>query len=350
MPRIVATATAVPEHRCDQATAREEMARVCRGNRELERLLPVFDRAGVDTRYLVHPPRWYADGRSFEERNREYVLHGLELAERAARDCLAAAGVSARAVTHVFFVTTTGLATPSLDARLAARLALGPGVRRSPLFGLGCAGGAGALVRAADVLGGSANGELALVVSLELCSLVFSPQARKPTDLVGAALFGDGAAAALLARDGAAEAGPAVRSARSHLFAAAPDLMGWDFTSDGMRLVLSREIPQFVAACVTPVVNQFLADGGFRLPEIAHYILHPGGPKVMATYRSAFGLSEEALDIARRTMRRYGNLSSAAVLFMLHGLLESGRARPGDQALMLALGPGFAAEMLVLEW
>ena len=347
MARIVSTATAVPEHQCDQQTARAEMARVCEGHPHLGRLLPVFDRTGVETRHFVHPPRWYAEERTFEERNGEYVTHGLELAGRVARDCLGAAQVDPADIDQIYFVTTTGLATPSIDALLAGRLGLRPDIRRFPIFGLGCAAGAGGLARAADAV---APAERALVVSLELCSLVFSPRADTPTDLVGAALFGDGAAAALVCGDDVATTGPAVRLSRSHLFADAKELMGWRFTDKGMRLVLSRNIPRFLAARVKPVVDEFLADAGLTREGLAHHVLHPGGPAVMATYRSAFGFSEEAVGAARDSMRRFGNLSSAAVLFMLHDVMTSGRPQPDDTGLVMALGPGFAVEMLALSW
>jgi alkylresorcinol/alkylpyrone synthase len=351
VPRIVATARAGPEHACSQAKAREEMARLGRGNRIVERLLSVFDHAGVKTRHFVHPPEWYTETRSFEERNGEYLSHGLDLATRAASDCLANAGVPPDEVDHIFFVTTTGLATPSLDARLTVRLGLRADVRRWPLFGLGCAGGAGALIRASDALS-AAPRQRALIVSLELCSLVFSPGARTPTDVVGAALFGDGAAAVLMSGDELADgdAGPRILATRSHLFKAAPNLMGWNFTSDGMRLVLSGTVPAFVAESVTPVVERFLSDHGVTRSELTHYVLHPGGPKVMAAYRSALGVTDDELWIARETMEQYGNLSSAAVLFMLHRLQTSGRAQPDEGGLLVALGPGFATEMLVLSW
>jgi alkylresorcinol/alkylpyrone synthase len=347
MSSILATATAVPPHRLDQATAKREMLQLCAGHPHLERLIPLFDRSGVESRYVVRPTEWYVEGRSFDERNREYVDRGLELAEQAVRDCLATARCEPAAIDHLFFVTTTGLATPSLDARLAARLALRADVRRWPLFGLGCAGGAGALVRANDVLRGG-DGGLALVVSVELCSLVFSRRALTATDLVGVALFGDGAAAALVSAR--ASAGVEITAARTRLFDGTQHLMGWDFTSDGMRLVLARDIPEFVCTQVAPVVREFLDTAGVPLPRVTHHVLHPGGPKVMATYRSALGLSEASLSVARGSMRRYGNLSSAAVLFMLHDVLTSGRPVAGDAGLMLALGPGFAAEMLALSW
>ncbi len=349
MPRIVSSATALPPHQCNQSDTRDAMASVCRGDDAMLRLLPVFDRTGVETRYFVEPLEWYAEGPSFETRNRVFAESGLQLAKRAAVRCLETANLDPGDVDAVFCVTTTGLMTPSLDARLASALGLRADVRRLPLFGLGCAGGAGALIRAADALRAYPD-QRALVVSLELCSLVFSPIARTATDLIGTALFGDGAAAVLLGGDETSDDGVTVRQSRSHLFHEAPDLMGWDFTCDGMRLVLSREVPAFVATGVKPAVVGFLDGQGVALTDIDHFLLHPGGARVMAMYRSAFGLPDTALSNSRETMRRYGNQSSASVLFMLHDLIASGRPAGGDLGLIVALGPGFAAEMLTVNW
>jgi alkylresorcinol/alkylpyrone synthase len=350
MPHILALASVIPPHRLEQSFARREMARLCEGQPHLERLLPVFDRAGVDTRHLVRPPEWYLEPRTFEERNEEYATQALALAAQAARQCLEQSGTAPDQLDHIYFVTTTGLATPSLDALLAGCLGLRVDVRRSPLFGLGCAGGAGALVRACDVLTARPR-ERALVVSVELGSLIFSTRAQTPTDLVGVALFGDGCAAAVLGGDETVSSNSIrVVATRSRLFPDARHLMGWRFTSDGMRLVLSRDIPSLVRERVAPVVTDFLRDADMSVQDITHYILHPGGPKVMATYRSAFGLSDDALSIARECMRQYGNLSSAAVLVMLSHLVASGRPVRGDTGLLMALGPGFAAEMLALSW
>lgn len=342
MARIVASATAVPPHRISQDEAREAAARVYRGRHELERLLPVFGRTGVETRYLIRPLDWYAEERSFEERNAQYVEKGADLAEEAVRECLQKAKLPADRVDHVFFATTTGLATPSVDAMLAHRLAFRPDVKRTPIFGLGCAGGVAALARAADHCRAFPK-QRALVVSLEVCSAVFSTRAGAPTDLVGAALFGDGAAALLLGGD---EGSPRVLGARNHLFAGSQELMGWDFTNDGMRLVLSQEVPNLVKERLPEVVGGFLRD--FGTPR--HFVLHPGGPKILEAYRGAFGLDDAALEPIRRSLARHGNLSSAAVLFLLHELLASGRGRSGDRGLVVALGPGFAAEMVVLGW
>lgn len=348
MPKMLGLATAMPPHRLDQARARQEMARLCAGQPHLERLLPVFDRTGVEFRHLVHEPEWYLEPRSFEQRNDEYAAQALALAERAVRECLERTGTDPDRIDHIYVVTTTGLTTPSLDALLAGSLGLRVDVRRNPLFGLGCAGGAGALVRACDVLAARPN-ELALVVSVELGSLVFSQQAWTPTDLVGIALFGDGAAAALVGGD---EAGDGIRVTRtlSRLFPDQRHLMGWRFTNDGMRLVLSRDVPALVRERLPEVAGRFLCGAGLSMADVTHHVLHPGGAKVMATYREAFGLPDVALGIARECMRRYGNLSSAAVLVMLSDLVASGKPRAGDTGFVLALGPGFAAEMLALAW
>ena len=325
------------------------MAGVCRGNRTMERLLPVFDRTGVDQRAFARPLAWYAGGQTFEARNDAYAECAIDLLEDATRTCLERAQIQPTDIDHLFCVTTTGLTTPSLDARLCARLGFRSDVRRFPLFGLGCAGGAGGLVRATDILRAYPT-QRALVLSVELCSLVFSPTAESPTDLIGVALFGDGGAAVLLTGDEVQADGPRVAETRTHLFHEAPALMGWRFTDDGMRLILSRGVPDFVATTVRPVVERFLAQQGLTVSELQHHILHPGGAKVMATYRSAFGLEEHALRHARRAMRLYGNQSSASVLFMLHDLIASGHPVPGDHGVLMALGPGFAAEMLTLAW
>lgn len=349
MPKILALSTAIPPHRLEQSFARREMERLCEGQPHLERLMPIFDRTGVDTRHLVHEPEWYLESRSFEERNEEYAAKALELTQKAVRECLDRTGLTPQDIDHIYVVTTTGLTTPSLDALLAGCLGMRSDVRRSPLFGLGCAGGAGALIRACDVLT-SRPTDRALIVSVELGSLIFSKQAKTPTDLVGVALFGDGAAAAVLGGDDTPGDGISILRTRTHLFRDSRHLMGWRFTDDGMRLVLSRDIPSLVGSHVAPVVQDFLANAGLSMSKITHHILHPGGAKVMSTYRSALGLSDEKLSIARDCMRQFGNLSSAAVLVMLSNLVASGLPRAGDNGLMLALGPGFAAEMLAVRW
>jgi alkylresorcinol/alkylpyrone synthase len=342
---IGSVATALPPHRISQAQAAQTARRVHEGREDLLRLLRVFPRSGVLERRCAFPPEYYAAERSFDERNRDFIEQGLVLAERAGRACLEKARVKATEIDHLYLVTTTGLATPSLDAMLVGRLGLRSDVRRWPLFGLGCAGGAGALTRACDVLEGAPRGK-ALVISVELCGQVFSTRATTATDIVGAALFGDGAAAALIGVGG----GPRIVARRTVLYPGTEHLMGWAFTSDGMRLILSREVTDFVGEKLKPVIAGFLADQKLSQKDIAHWVLHPGGRRIIETYQEAFGLSENDLCWTRGSLARTGNLSSASILFILSDLIDSGTPKAKDRGLMCALGPGFASELLLLEW
>src|SRR5579862_2940288 len=249
MPRITGIATALPLNVVTQDDVRRAIERVHEGRPEVTRLLKIFASCGVEKRHFAFPLEYYCAGRGFERRNADYLEEGVKLAERAARACLRNARIEPDQVDHLIFITTTGLATPSLDALLVRRLGLRPDVRRSPLFGLGCAGGAGGLIRSCDALDGAPAGK-SLVIAVELCGQVFSPRATAPTDVVGTALFGDGAAAALLS----AGPGPRVAARRTVLYEGTEHLMGWAFTGDGMRLVLSKEVTDFIGERLKPVV------------------------------------------------------------------------------------------------
>jgi len=345
MVSIASVATALPPNVVTQEQAIEVARRTYAGRDDLLRLLRVFASSGVERRHTAFPPEYYGQGKGFEQRNQDFVDQAIVLSERAARTALERAGLAPEQVDHLFVVTTTGLATPSLDALLAPRLGLRNDARRWPLFGLGCAGGAGAILRAADVLR-SAPSQKALVVSVELCGQVFSSRADSPTDVVGAALFGDGAAAAVVADGG----GPRILASRTTLYEGTRHLMGWAFTSDGMRLRLSREVADFVKEHLKPVVTGFLKDSASPMDRISHWILHPGGRRILETYQEVFGLSDKDLRWTRTSLARVGNLSSASVLFILADVMESGVPRPGNRGVMCALGPGFGSELLLLEW
>jgi len=348
MPKIEAVATALPKNVVTQAQARAECEKLYADDPRVLRLLRVFD-SGVVTRHFAFPPEYYLSKRSFEERNADYVEQATALAESAARDCLDRAGVSADAVDHLFFVTTTGLATPSIDALLAPRLGLRKEARRWPLFGLGCAAGAGGLIRACEVLRGHPK-QRALVVSVELCGQVFAMGAKNPTDIVGAALFGDGAAAVLLAGDDVPAAGPRIEATHTELFEDSKHIMGWDFTSDGMRLVLSKDVGDLVKRRLRPVVESFLRSAALALRNLDYWILHPGGRRIIDAYREAFECDDSLLRWTRNSLARVGNLSSASVLFTLKDVLDEARPSAGEKGIIVALGPGFSTEMLVLGW
>ncbi len=352
-PRIASLATALPPHRMSQAEAREGARRLFAGLPELDRLLGVFDRSGVESRALVHPRDWYLEPRPFGERNREYLRAALELGGRAVAEALDQAGIAPDRVDAFVFTTTTGLATPSVDARLAAALGFRPGVRRIPLFGLGCAGGAAAVALAADRLR-ERPGETVVVLSVELCSLTLLMEEASKVNLVGTALFGDGAAAAVLTAGSGDPAGgrrgPRVLASESHLFPGTGGLMGWDFSERGFGLVLSTRVPAFIHEAFPEVARRFLAGQGVAPEQMTRFALHPGGRQVLAAYRRGLGLTDGDLRASTESLRRNGNLSSAAVLFALAELDRGPEPEPGEYGLMAAMGPGFASELLLLGW
>lgn len=351
-PRILSVATAVPPHRLHQEEVKAETGRLFAGLPDIERLLPLLDRAGVEWRHMAFPKTYYLEPRSFGERNADYVRVALELGEEAVRRALDRAGLEIEDVDTFLFTTTTGLATPSLDALLAERLGMRPGVRRIPLFGLGCAGGAAGLAVAADQLRARPGG-VAVVLSVELCSLTWNLDARTKVNLVGIALFADGAGCAVLAgadRPAGAVPGAEVTAAESVRFPGSGHLMGWEFSEAGFGLVLSPGVPGFIAEELPPRVAAFLESHGWDRDDVRHFALHPGGRQVIAAYRRGLGLSEDDVAPTREALRLHGNLSSASVFFSLDELWRTRNPRPGDRGFVAAMGPGFAAEMLLLEW
>lgn len=349
MARVLAVGTAVPEHRYEQKALRAQCAAAFAGT-EAGGREAVFDRAGVETRDLVEAPDYYFSGATFAKRNADYFPHAERLARRALLSALEQAGVAIEELTHLFSVTTTGLLTPSLDAHLAQSLPFRRTLKRTPLFGVGCAGGAVALSRAYEYLRGHPE-ETVAVLSVELCSLTFLPRDGTMTQLVAAALFGDGAACAVLC----GERSPAAARARlafvDNESALIPDslhVMGWDFGSDGMRLVLSTDAPAIVERNLEDALSPLLARHGVNVDELAPLILHPGSARILDACERAMGLADGAADLSRAFLKRHGNLSSASVLFILKDALAR-PARPGSWGLLAALGPGFALEALLLR-
>jgi alkylresorcinol/alkylpyrone synthase len=339
MARIASTAVALPEHRITQREAREACARHFAHQPRLAALMELFDRAGVGDRYLSFPVPYYFENHPFSRRNADYIEHAVRLGGRAIREALDRARCRPQDIDQFFFTTTTGLATPSVDALLAAELGFRPDCQRTPLFGIGCAGGAAMLGRAAQALQGRA-----VLLSVELCGQTFRPRDASPVNLVGAALFGDGAAAAVIDRDGQ---GPEIAAWGSELFEGTRDAMGWEFVDDGFQLVLSKSIPSIVIERVAPAARRMLAKWGLEVEDVRHWALHPGGAKVLDAWERAFGVD---VGRSRESLKRFGNLSSAAVLFILDEILRSGTARPGDRGVVAAVGPGFALEAALLKW
>jgi len=351
-PRILSVGRALPPNYADQETLTAALtAHWSRQHFNGDRLAQIHKAALVAGRHLALPLAEYAALDGFGKKNDAFIRVGLEVGEAAVRDALARAGLTPGDVDHLYFVTVTGLATPSIDARLANRLPLKPSVKRTPIFGLGCLGGAAGLARASDALR-AFPGEVAVLLSVELCSLTLQPEDLSIPNVVATGLFGDGAAAVVLgggARPSPTSA-PRIVATRSVFYPGTEWVMGWDVVDSGFKVVLSAKVPEVIEAHIAGDVDRFLADHGLDRGRIRHWVAHTGGPKVIEAFRAALGLPEGALERSYRSLREVGNLSSASVLFVLGDHLEAGEARPGDFGLVAAMGPGFASELLLLAW
>jgi alkylresorcinol/alkylpyrone synthase len=353
-PRIIAVATATPPIATSQRDARAFAARLFAGLLAQDaRLLDIFDHAQISTRYSCVPIDWIEQPHSFAEKNARYVEEAVRLACEVCVAVLRRAGLAPADIDHVIFVSSTGIATPSIDAMVANRLGFRGDVRRTPVWGLGCAGGAAGLSRARDFALADPQARV-LLVALELCSLTFLNNDFSKRNLVALSLFGDGAAAAIVAGGGVRRNGGAtrplqMRASRSTLWKDTLDVMGWEMEDAGLRVVFSRSIPSIVLEHVRPSLEAFLADNALSLADVRHVVAHPGGIKVLQAYAEALSLDAGALVHARDVLRRFGNMSSPSCLFVLERFLESGDIAPGDDAVIMALGPGFSAEYLLVR-
>jgi alkylresorcinol/alkylpyrone synthase len=370
---VASVATALPEFEISQAEAKRFAERWLTG--EDPRLLEVFDHAGVATRRVCMPLAWYEAAHTFEEVCALYAEHALALAQDAARGVLAGAGLAPRDVDHVVFVSSTGIVSPTIDARLVHTLGLRDDVRRTPVWGLGCSGGVAGLALARDLALARPEARV-LLVALELCSFAYHRQERDRRNLVAASLFGDGAAAAIVCGSAAGPGAGAAVTARVASAASGPvtqslvptsrprlalvdsssitwkdtlDIMGWNVDGLGLHVVISRDIPAIARTKLRPVIEDLLARHGLALEDVQHLAAHPGGPKVLDAIGQALGVGPGALRHARGVLSAHGNMSSPTCLFVLERALTAGDFRAGDWGLVFALGPGFSAEQVLLH-
>ncbi len=343
-PRIRSVATAVPAHRITQEEVREFGAAFFAENVPgLGRLLDVYENAAIAQGYCCLPRGWYEEtAHGFEEKNRLYVENAVALLKEAAIECLASGDTEPGDIDLIVTVSTTGIATPSLDARLMEELPFRRDVQRLPIFGLGCAGGVLGLARAA-ACARAAPGSRVLFLVVELCTLTFRGRDRSAKNLVATALFRDGAAAALLTEEGP---GPAISAWGEYTWPDSLDVMGWDLADDGLAVVFSRSIPDLVRTEMRRATEEFLASEGLGLRDIDGFVCHPGGAKVLDALEEAFELPAGGLEHSRAILRDYGNMSAATVLFVLDRIL---RERTENRLLLTSLGPGFSAAFLLLQ-
>jgi alkylresorcinol/alkylpyrone synthase len=354
--RIAAVGRALPPHYYDQETLLGALKR--RWSDRFfnpERLERLHQNVLVGGRHLALPIEEYDGLTTWGKANDAWIRVAQEVGEQAIRDGLQRAGLTPADVDTLIFVTVTGVATPSIDARLINRLGLPPRVKRLPIFGLGCVAGAAGIARAADYVRAYPD-QVAVLLSVELCSLTLQPEDLSIPNLIASGLFGDGAAAAVvtggdrpLAVPGSA-GGPRVAATRSVFYPDSERVMGWDISESGFRIVLSAEVPQVVRDFLRRDVDAFLADQGLCRADISSWVCHPGGPKVLEAMQESLELPAGALDVTWRSLQEVGNLSSTSVLLVLADTLESHRPAPGSWGMLLAMGPGFCSELVLLQW
>ncbi|MGH6892152.1 MAG: type III polyketide synthase [Dongiaceae bacterium] len=343
-PTILSVATVVPRFRLDQKDVAVAAAHVFdRQRSEIDRLMPVFENAGIATRYSCVPIEWYFEPHGWRERNRLYLDNAVDLLTTAAGDALARAGRAQHDIAAVVVVSTTGIATPSLDALLLNRLNLPPTILRLPIFGLGCAGGVIGMSHAAALARTLPEGDV-LFLAVELCSVTFRRSDMSKSNIVGAALFGDGASAVVIGRPGSS--GIRLGSSGMHTWPDSLGVMGWVVEDDGLGVLFSRDIPTLVREDLRPAADAFLARCGLARRDIAGLVCHPGGVKVLEALELAFGLPSGGMVEARGVLRDFGNMSAVTVLFVLQRMMERGLA---GRHLMSALGPGFSTGFHIIE-
>ncbi len=348
--RVAGIGHGFPAHYYDQdqllAAAREQWSGRLHNPDRLRRL---FENVAVGGRYLALPIDAYAELDDFGAANDAWIEVGLEVGAAAIEGAIRDAGIDAAEIDALYTVSVTGLATPSLDARLMNRLPLAPHLKRIPIFGLGCVAGAAGIARAADYVRGHPDG-VAMLLSVELCSLTLQRRDLSIANLIATGLFGDGAAAVAVSGEQRDATGPRIVATRSIFYPDSERVMGWDISTAGFSIVLSAEVPQIVLRHLRRDVDAFLADHGLERADVGSWIAHTGGPKVLEAVAAALELPDGELELSWKSLREVGNLSSTSVLLVLEETRRERRPQAGTLGLLFALGPGFCSELVLLEW
>lgn len=374
MPKIVSMGVCLPPYRIEQEEALQLAKHIFAEHYEdIERRLQIFHNGQIKRRYLSMPLEWFSKEHSFQEKNNLYIAKATQWGAKAIEACLKAetflkGPVPYEEIEAIFFVSSTGLSTPSIEARIMNILPFSTHTKRIPIWGLGCAGGAAGLARAFEYCRAFPDAKV-LVLSVELCSLTFQRRDFSKSNLVGSSLFADGVACALVVgervdthRLSRLHSLPRIRATQSTFLLDSEEVMGWDIENSGLKVIFSRDIPSLIRKWLSPYVEEFLKKEDLSLADIAHFILHPGGRKVLEAYEEALGLTEEHTAASRKILAEYGNMSSATVLYLLKYVLENQltasqmNGKTGveketkEWGLVAALGPGFSSELLLLEW
>jgi alkylresorcinol/alkylpyrone synthase len=347
---ISSVASAFPKHRYTQETL--TAAFKAYWGPEVAASVPlekIHSRVGVATRHLAYPVERYASIESFGEANNLWIAAAMDLGQQAVSSALARAGVAVSDLGAIFFVSISGISSPSIEARLVNRMGLPTNIKRVPVFGLGCVGGAAGIARAADYVKAYPD-QVAVVLSVELCSLTIQRDDLSIANLIASGLFGDGAAAVLVSGANRAATGPSVLATKSIFYPDSEQVMGWDISDKGFRIVLSADVPRVVYKYLARDVDAFLGEHGLGRADIATWVIHTGGPKVLEATAESLQLPDAALSVSWRCLSETGNLSSASVLCVLEQFMLNERPAQGKFGLLAAMGPGFCSELVLLRW
>jgi len=360
MPYIASIAEALPVHTLSQ----DEVTQFAKdlfseSFHDINRLLKVFQNSQIEKRHFAKELDWFKTDKSLKEKNDAYIECAVELGVEAIQNCLANntflnREVRCQEIDAIYCITSSGIATPSIEARIMNKLPFSPHTKRIPIWGLGCAGGASGISRAFEYCLAFPKANV-LVLSIELCSLTFQRNDRSKSNLIGTSLFADGVACALIC---GAEvnrssfqkpiATPLIKAVQSTLLSNSLDVMGWEVKNEGLYVVFSKDIPSIIEGWLKPNVTEFLYKHKIDMNDIKHFIAHPGGKKVIDAYQKSLMIEEEMTNISLQVLKEFGNMSSATILYVLKRFMEIGQA--GDYGLATALGPGFSSELLLMKW
>jgi len=340
----------LPPHRYTQAELTAAFTEMCLGQDGNQALLArLHANAQVSSRHLVLPLEQYATLTGFGESNDLFIAHAVQLGAAALTGALQRAGIAPDEVDVVISTTITGIAVPSIEARIAQLVGLRPDVKRMPLFGLGCVAGAAGIARLHDYLIGHPN-QVGAMLSVELCSLTVQRDDHSVANLVASGLFGDGAAAVVAVGANRPAPGPRVLDSRSHLYPDSEQIMGWDVGAGGLKIVLDAQVPAIVQQYLGQDIRSFLAAHSLQVDDVGAWVSHPGGPKVIEAIEAELGLAGDPLELTWRSLDQIGNLSSSSVLHVLRDTLDKRSLMPGTPGMLMAMGPGFCSELVLLQW
>jgi alkylresorcinol/alkylpyrone synthase len=348
--RIIGAGCAFPGNIYEQQVITSALKEIWHSQLENPEVLDrLHSRCGVDRRRLVLPLEAYDRVKTWGQANDIWIDAAQTLGRDAVCRAITPLGLAPRDIDALFFVSVTGVASPSIDARLVNLMGLSPNIKRVPMFGLGCVAGAAGLARAADYVKAFPD-QIAVVLAVELCSLTWQRDDVSVANMISTGLFGDGAAAAVVAGSDTDFKGPEVLATKSVFYPGSEDVMGWDISETGFHIVLSPGVPKVIRENLGGDVDCFLAESGTKRSDIASWIIHTGGPKVLEAVEDSLDLASDALNLSWECLRQVGNLSSASVLVVLQKVLAHHRGNPGTYSVLAAMGPGFCSELLLLRW